>query len=1106
MKNKIIASIAALLLVSLSLSQAQTTIVAWTFENDPVLAPTFNPAPSTFNGSGTESAASIGMAGTPTPSAGTNDPDVLLGASGDTGANGITNYTHVWRIRAQKAGNGWYSGAAIGTQGAEFAVDTTGFNNINVRFDWYATTQGEGNLQLQYTDDGVTWINVPINVPAAESELASNYNNGSDANTVTGYYVSNNVQNNALDGQDWFTNLTATISDPNAAYNPNFAIEIVNASTGPDCIATTGNALNNSSGNWRFDNVVISGTPGVGGPATPPTLTPAAGVSVTNTTFAIAIPAGNTAWQRAITNITFNGVALLTSAFTNGVAISSSSITFSNVSAAVFQTSGTFNIVIAASGYSGDTVSQVITPGPATQMVITTQPVAPTGDGGTLVAQPTLEFEDLYGNVATNVTANVAATVGSGSWNFGVGSGTNQVAVAGVVNFTNLSATSVGAVSGATITFTASGSGLGSLASTTTNSSAFNISAPSTAFTQGNLAVLQEDVDANNSTFSMLELNPSIANQSSPVNTFPITATGTNAMRMSSAATTGRLADSDDGTLVCFSGFEDSSSLTADETTINPRGVGTFNAPGNYVLQTSYIGNGGAGNQARSATTFDDTNFYAGDKGGIYVNNGTTPFIGGSEQNVRSLKTFGGTLYALQQEGSTVPTDVMLQIIPDINGNINYNGVTAETGYASYWPVSGFPQETNVLDFYMVKSGNNGGIYDVVYYIDGTNSTSGAIYKYYYSGTDPNNSALPQFTLAGYWNTTNGGDGLCAALNTNGGFDLYYTTGSGGLQNNSVIAVHDSAAWNQPPDLTSTNILYTAPGQTTLKGVAFAPDFPPTAPTVSTLTASNITAGSATLDGTVNPNNLATACWFIYGTDNTVSLTNLTTTNFLGGIYSTATITNLISGLLPNTTYYYYIAATNNDGLSLGVTNSFTTAAPAVTVPTVTTLVASNITASSAALNATVNPNGGSTAYWFQYGTNASYGSFTATNTLPTGSSPASVTNLINGLLQGTVYHYQIVATNIAGASPGADANFITLAVTPPQLVGVALSGGAFKFSFTNATGASFSVLATNNISAPLTNWPVVGQAVENPAGSGNYQFTNLPATNAQQFYILRQP
>jgi hypothetical protein len=75
-----------------------------------------------------------------------------------------------------------------------------------------------------------------------------------------GSYVSNNLLTNAMAGQDWFTGLTAQITDPAAANDPNFGIEMVNASTGADCLSTQGTALNNSSGNWRFDNVVINGT------------------------------------------------------------------------------------------------------------------------------------------------------------------------------------------------------------------------------------------------------------------------------------------------------------------------------------------------------------------------------------------------------------------------------------------------------------------------------------------------------------------------------------------------------------------------------------------------------------------------------------------------------------------------------------------------------------------------------------------------------------------------------------------------------------------------------------------------------------------------------
>jgi hypothetical protein len=53
----------------------------------------------------------------------------------------------------------------------------------------------------------------------------------------------------------------------------------------------------------------------------------------------------------------------------------------------------------------------------------------------------------------------------------------------------------------------------------------------------------------------------------------------------------------------------------------------------------------------------------------------------------------------------------------------------------------------------------------------------------------------------------------------------------------------------------------------------------------------------------------------------------------------------------------------------------------------------------------------------------------------------------------------------------------------------------------------SFSVLGTNDLTAPVATWPVIGTATENPAGSGHYQFVDpSPATNAALYYILRQP
>ena len=142
--------------------------------------------------------------------------------------------------------------------------------------------------------------------------------------------------------------------------------------------------------------------------------------------------------------------------------------------------------------------------------------------------------------------------------------------------------------------------------------------------------------------------------------------------------------------------------------------------------------------------------------------------------------------------------------------------------------LEGFPIDLNVLDFSAVASGVNGTNIDTIYYIDGTNATSGAIFKFTNSFTlDPETAEQIWGNAGGSqldgWPTANGGDGISARTSAGGGFDLFYTTGGGSTVSNQVVMVHDSAAWNQPINLTATNVLYTAHAGQTLKGVAFAP-------------------------------------------------------------------------------------------------------------------------------------------------------------------------------------------------------------------------------------------------------------------------------------------
>ena len=140
------------------------------------------------------------------------------------------------------------------------------------------------------------------------------------------------------------------------------------------------------------------------------------------------------------------------------------------------------------------------------------------------------------------------------------------------------------------------------------------------AFTAGNLAVfLADSSTTNNTTFTILELDPSVASQSSPVNSIPINGTsGPDALRTSGSATsTGYLADSNDGTLLAFAAHN-STIATVNANTLTARGVGTLNSDGTFSMATTYTGT--SGNQTRSASSVNNATWFIGDQGGFYSN------------------------------------------------------------------------------------------------------------------------------------------------------------------------------------------------------------------------------------------------------------------------------------------------------------------------------------------------------------------------------------------------------------------------------------------------------------------------------------------------------
>ena len=80
-----------------------------------------------------------------------------------------------------------------------------------------------------------------------------------------------------------------------------------------------------------------------------------------------------------------------------------------------------------------------------------------------------------------------------------------------------------------------------------------------------------------------------------------------------------------------------------------------------------------------------------------------------------------------------------------------------------------------------------------------------------------------------------------------------------------------------------------------------------------------------------------------------------------------------------------------------------------------------------AMLNGFVMTSASDTGCWFNYGTNTAYGS-TSSPIFVAGTNflVVNVSNVITGLVPGTLYHYQLMATNAYGTNYGSDSTFTT--------------------------------------------------------------------------------
>jgi hypothetical protein len=198
-------------------------------------------------------------------------------------------------------------------------------------------------------------------------------------------------------------------------------------------------------------------------------------------------------------------------------------------------------------------------------------------------------------------------------------------------------------------------------------------------------------------------------------------------------------------------------------------------------------------------------------------------------------------------------------------------------------------------------------------------------------------------------------------------------------------------------------------------------------PYVVTNSATNIDNDNARLRGSVDANGEDTYAWFEYGTDDD-NLRYDTDTFWVGSGDYSKDVSEYIRDLDQGTEYYFRLVARNDYGTDRGSIRSFTTDgnSDANDEPTVITQPATLVSTNSALLNSIIDPNGGATSAWFEWGFTPSLGFETISQSMGSGDNSLQSSYPVTGLVPDTTYYFRAVARNAEGRSYGSTLSFRT--------------------------------------------------------------------------------
>ena len=180
--------------------------------------------------------------------------------------------------------------------------------------------------------------------------------------------------------------------------------------------------------------------------------------------------------------------------------------------------------------------------------------------------------------------------------------------------------------------------------------------------------------------------------------------------------------------------------------------------------------------------------------------------------------------------------------------------------------------------------------------------------------------------------------------------------------------------------------------------------------------------------------------------------------------------------------------------------------------PTVATGPARNVTPATATLTGTVNPNGGETDYYFEYGAGKSYGTKTPLTPAGNGTKRVNASASIAGLTPNSTYHYRLVAVG-ASTVNGGDRTF----ATPPIPLTASITGSPNPVLFGSPFVVDGVLSGTGNgnrqvqlqatpfpYSAPYAN--IGNPVVTHPDGTFSIPFVGLIQTAKLRVITTSKP